>query len=405
LKTRSLWIACAIVFIDMIGLGLVTPVMPGLIVELSGFSLGNAATVAGYLLLIYALMLFLASPLMGAFSDRFGRRPVIVLCMTGLTIDYLIMTVTGSLVILFVGRALAGLLGATYSVANAVVADVENPEGRAKTFGLVAAAGGIGFICGPAIGGMIAGLSLRAPFILAAGLCGVMAITAWFAFPETNQERGQQRFDWRSANPFGSFISLGKYPEIHRVLTAMFFFQLAFQAIATLWAFFGIAQFNWEPTAIGLSIAFYGLLVAIIQGAVVGAVIARIGEGRTAICGVFAAIIGYAGFAVVTCEAVLYGLIVLSALSGLTFPAIQSIMSRGVPEHRQGELQGAVASVVSLSSIIGPLVTSQIFVIATSPPHVWPGAPFLLSAFLCGVTLLLLAKGWTIRPPIIKSTS
>lgn len=376
----------------MVGIGLIAPIFPDLIMKLSDLSLPKAATVSGYLLFLYALMMFLAAPLMGALSDRFGRRPVAILAITGLAIDYLIMAFTQTLALLFISRALAGVFGATYPVANAVVADVELPDNRAKSFGLVAAAGGLGFILGPAIGGLLGNFGLRAPFFLAAALCVVICLLTYFFFSETLQNDKRTTIGILKVNPLNSLMSIGLNNNVWMLLVSLFSFQLAFQAIATLWAFFLNAHFHWGAISIGISIAVYGLLVAVVQGVLVNSVIERLGEGRTGVMGIGAALIGYLGLSIVTSQTVLYVLIGLLAVSGLAFPAMQSMMSRCISEHQQGELQGAIASIVSLSSIVGPIVTSQIFSWATEGTLNWPGAPFVVSAVSCVIALALLMK-------------
>jgi DHA1 family tetracycline resistance protein-like MFS transporter len=384
------------VFIDMVGVGLIAPIFPDLIIKLSDLSLAKAATVSGYLLFLYALMMFLAAPLVGALSDRFGRRPVAVLAITGLAIDYLIMAYTQTLALLFIGRALAGIFGATYPVANAMVADVELPDNRAKSFGVVAAAGGLGFILGPAIGGLLASFGLRAPFLLAAALCGAICLVTYFFFFETLPDERRTNFCIKKINPLGSIMAIGFNNNVWMLFLALFFFQLAFQSIATLWAFFGSAQFQWEAMSIGISIAVYGLLVAAVQGVLVNSVIVRVGEGRTGELGIGVAIVGYLGLSIVSSQIGLYLLIAMLAVSGLAFPAMQSMMSRQTSEHQQGELQGAIASIVSVSSIVGPIVTSQIFFWATAETMNWPGAPFVVSAVSCMIALALLTnfKKW-----------
>jgi MFS transporter, DHA1 family, tetracycline resistance protein len=371
-------------FIDAMGFGLIVPVAPRLIMELTGADLAGAAPIAGYMMVAFATMQFLFAPIIGALSDRFGRRPILLVSMAALTLDYLLMSVAPVIAWLFVGRLIAGVASATYPTANAVITDVHPPDTRVRYFGLLGAAWGLGFIAGPAIGGLLAGMSTRTPFFAAAGLAALNFLLGLLVFPETLRPDQRRPFNIARANLFGSIRQIRVHPGLLMLLGVIVLYQIAHDALPSTWTFFTLRQFSWTIQQVGLSLAVVGLTTAIVQGALIGPIIKRIGEPRAALCGFAAGILSMAGYAFIRQSWAMYLLIAVGAFFGLAMPAMQSMMSQRVPANAQGELQGAIAGLQSVSAIIAPFVMTQLFHWATRPQTGpgFPGAPMLLAAVL-----------------------
>ncbi len=376
------------ILLDMVGLGIILPVLPELILELSHGTIARSAVVGGYLVFVYALLQFLFSPVLGNLSDRFGRRPVLLLSLVGLTIDYLIMGFAPSIGWLFVGRIAAGISGAAVATATAYIADITPPEKRSQRFGLIGAAFGLGFIVGPVIGGELGVLSPRAPFYAAAGLAFSNFLFGLFILPESLTMRKRRRFDIRRANPLGAILAFRPYPAVIWMLGALFLFSLASQTYPSVWNFFTIERFDWNSAQIGRSLAVFGFLFALVQGVLIGPVIKRFGESSTVILGMLAAAIAFFGTSFIHTPVGLYGYLIIGAFSGLAAPAINGMLSRQIPDNSQGELQGAVNATNSLTAIIGPLAATQLFSYFTTSPNApgyFPGASF----FFAGILVLL----------------
>ena len=376
------------ILLDMVGLGIILPVLPQLILELSKDSVARSAVVGGYLVFVYALLQFLFSPVLGNLSDRFGRRPVLLLSLVGLTIDYLIMGFAPNIGWLFIGRAAAGISGAAVATATAYIADITPREKRSQRFGLIGAAFGLGFIIGPVVGGELGDLSPRAPFYAAAGLAFANLLFGLFVLPESLTMRKRRRFDIRRANPLGAIMAFKPYPSIIWMLGALFLFSLASQTYPSVWNFFTIERFDWTPSQIGRSLAVFGFLFALVQGFLIGPVIKKFGESSTVILGMLAAAIAFFGTSFIHTPVGLYGYLIIGAFSGLAGPAINGMLSRQIPDNAQGELQGAINATNSLTAIIGPLAATQLFsYFTTSPgaPGYFPGVSF----FFAGVLVLL----------------
>lgn len=370
-----------IVFIDMVGLGLIVPVMPTLLETLTGESVDRTAEIGGWLLFAYALMQFVFSPVIGGLSDRFGRRPVLLLTLTMLGIDYLIMAWAPSLWWLFVGRLMSGVMGASWAAANSCVADIAAPEERGRLFGLLGGAGASGFVIGPAIGGMLGSYGVRLPFLVSGVLCLIGAGVGLVLLRETLPLERRRHFTLARANPFGSIMQMAKVPVVLGFLGIIFLMQLASQSINSVWAYYNTLAFGWSEWNIGLSVALYGVLLVIVQGALTGASIARFGAKATCMLGFLFAIPAYSLFAFAPGSWAMILGIVLGSFAGLTFPAMQQLMTERTAHDAQGELQGAIASMVSLTSIIGPLIMTGLFgTFADSTGVFFPGAPFALSA-------------------------
>lgn len=375
------------VMIDAMGIGLMVPVMPDLIREVNGGSLANAALWGGILSTAFAVMQFLFGPAMGNLSDRFGRRPVLLISLLVMAADYVVMALAGSIWLLLVGRIVGGVTAATQSTAYAYMADITPAAGRAKTFGLVGAAFGAGFVLGPLMGGLLAEYGTRAPFWAAAVLATMNAMLGWSVLRETVTEERRRPFYWRRANPFGALKQLKKLPGVQRLLFLYFLYHVAFAVYPSIWAYFGTERFAWEPRIIGISLGLFGISMALVQAGVIRLTLDWLGERGTVVLGYLVAILGYGLISVVTSGTWALILTPLAALAGIIPPALQGVMSRRVADNAQGELQGALTSATSLSMILSPLAMTATFAYFTArdAPIYLPGAPFMLA---CGLSLL-----------------
>lgn len=353
--------------------------------ELTGRTLAEASTVAGWLAFVFAVAQFFCAPILGNLSDRFGRRPVLLISLLAFGLDYLLMGFAPRVGWLFAGRAVAGAAGAAYTPAYAYLADISPPERRAANFGLVGAAFGLGFVLGPALGGLLGGWGPRAPFYAAAALSLVNFVFGFFALPESLPPDRRRPFSWRRANPLGTALALRRYPVVIRIGATMFCWQLAHQSLPSVWAFYTMFRFGWSEAAVGASLAFVGVVMAISQGLLTRSLIGRWGEGRGALLGLLAGAIGYLGYGLATRGWMLYPALLTWLLAGLVMPGLNALMSREVPAVSQGELQGGVAALYSLSSIAGPPLMTYLFRSFID----CPGTPFLFSAALVLVSVLL----------------
>lgn len=389
--TRSrLALACILttVLIDMIGVGIIVPVLPELLEELTGGSVANAAVIGGYLVFAYALMQFVFSPVLGNLSDRFGRRPVLLASLLGLTFDYLMMSIAPFVWYLFIGRIIAGIAGAALATATAYMADITPPHKRTHRFGLIGAAFGLGFIIGPVIGGELGELGPRVPFYAAAGLAFANFLFGLLVLPESLPKANRRKFNIRRANPLGAVVALRRYPSVLWLLAVLFFLQLATQALPTIFSYFTVEVFNFTSSTIGRTLGAFGIGFAFSQAVLTGPLSKGVGEPAVAIVGLLAAAAAFAGIAFSTDVYHLYLFIAVGTVSGLAPPAINGVLSRQVPDNSQGELQGAVNAASSLATIIGPLGATQIFSYysdSSGTGHYFPGAPFIA----CGIAVLI----------------
>lgn len=370
--------------LDTIGFGLIMPVMPRLLVELSGEGLSRAAVYGGWLGFVYAAMQFVFAPVLGNLSDRFGRRRVLLFAIGALGIDYIIMGFAPTLAWLFVGRAIAGAAGASFTPAYAYVADISPPEKRAQNFGIVSAAFGIGFIIGPAIGGLLGSLGSRAPFFAAAALSLINFCYGSLVLPESLPPERRRAFEWRRANPIGTLTQMKKHPVVLGLLCALFLWGLGNQVMPTTWAFYTKLRFGWSEATIGASFAVVGLVMFSSQAIVMRFLVPRLGERRAALLGIASGMAGYAGFGLATAGWMMFAWLASWFFAAIVMPTTVALMSHRISPDAQGELQGAVASLFSLSAIVGPPIMSHLFARFTAPEssvHV-PGAAFLAAAAL-----------------------
>lgn len=381
--------------IDAMGIGLIIPVMPDLFQEVGAGDLGTAALWGGALTTVFAMMQFVFGPIVGGLSDRFGRRPILLISLVVMALDYLLMAIAGSIWLLLFGRVIGGIASATQATANAYMADISKPEDRAANFGLIGAAFGVGFVLGPLIGGLLAELGTRAPFYVAAALAGTNAVFGFLVLKETLPAQNRRPFSWRRANPLGSLRQLGKLPGLAPLLMVFFLYQVAFTVYPAIWAFFGKERFGWDPATIGLSLALFGIMMAIVQGGLIRPVMRLLGERGTVIYGHVFDTLAFLALAFVVNGTVALILTPLAALAAVITPALQGIMSKTVGPDAQGELQGMLTSLGALAMVLSPLLMTSTFATFTreDAPIYLPGAPFLVSAALIVLGLVLFLRG------------
>jgi DHA1 family tetracycline resistance protein-like MFS transporter len=384
----------ATVIIDAIGIGLIIPVMPDLIREVTGGDLGMAAIWGGLLATVFAFMQFLCGPLLGSLSDRFGRRPVLLISLSVMSANYILMALAQSIWLLVLGRVLSGITAATYATANAYMADISAPKDKARAFGLVGAGLGIGFVLGPAMGGLLGQFGTRAPFWAAAILAGGNAALGWLVLKETVTDATRRRFEWRRANPLGALQALNHLPSMATLLLVFFLYQFAAAVYPAIWPYFVTERFDWEEGMIGISLSTYGLSYAIVQAALIAPTIRWFGARRTVIIGLVLEVFALIYIGVIPTGMLLLMGIPIAAFASVGMPALQGIMSAQVGDDQQGELQGVSASLSSLAHILAPLAMTQAFAYFSTDhaPLYLPGAPFLLAATLMLLSLFVFAS-------------
>ena len=368
--------------LDSMGLGIIVPVLPELLMELTGEGIGQAARYGGWLLMLYAGIQFLIAPVLGNLSDRFGRRPVLLASLFAFGLDYLAMALAPSMAWLFAARAVAGACGATYSTCNAYIADVTNQDERARYLGYLSAAWGVGFILGPAIGGILGELGPRVPFFVASAVCFLNFAYGYLVVPESLRDENRRAFSLARANTFGALFHLRRVSTVIGLLGAYFFYQIAHDSNPSVWTFFTIERFGWSELQVGLSVAFTGVMIAVANGALIAPAIKLLGEKRAIPVGFGFQAVGFIGFALATQGWQLILSIIPFCLGAIGSVALRSYMTKQVAANQQGELQGAIASVMGLGAIIAPPVMTQLFGFYTSPeaPVYFPGVSFALAA-------------------------
>ncbi|WP_310476222.1 TCR/Tet family MFS transporter [Sandarakinorhabdus sp.] len=397
---RALAFIFITVLIDAIGFGIVIPVFPQLIVKLTGRDLAHAAEVSGWIAFLYASVQFLMGPVIGGLSDRFGRRPVLLASMAAFSLDYVVMAFAPTLWWLVAARVVAGITGATFPTAYAYIADVTPPEKRGANFGVIGMAFGFGFIIGPALGGFVAGFGTEVPFLLSAALAMANFVYGLFVLPESLPPEKRRSFEWRRANPVGALLRLkSAHPVVLMLGATVFVWTLSYQSLYSIWSYHGQLRYGWSPEQVGWSLAAVGVTGAIVQGWLGRKLIPRFGQRRIIIAGIVSAVAGYSTYALADAGWIVYVGIAVSACQGLVFPCLQGLMSAEVAPNEQGELQGAVASIQSLSAIVGPPLMTTVFArfsVADAPVYA-PGAPFVVSLVFVGLTALIFARAHASR--------
>lgn len=386
----------ATTMIDSMGIGLILPVMPALLREIGGIPLSEAAIWGGILMTSFAAMQFIFGPVIGALSDRYGRRPVLLISLAVMALDYLVMALAQTIWLLLAGRIVGGITAATQSTASAFMADISAPHEKAARFGLIGAAFGVGFVLGPLLGGLLAQFGTRAPFYAAAGLAAANMVFGYFVMPETNRPENRRPLTWARANPLGAFLNVGLNPRLRTLLLLFFLYQVAFTVYPAIWAFFTEARFGWSPGMIGLSLGAFGIAMALVQGGLIRLILRWLGERGTVIYGLWFNFFAFIVLGLVTNGTLALLFTPLTALGAVVTPAVQSMMSTATTDDSQGELQGVLSSSAALATIISPLVMTSVFsAFASDEAAIYlPGAPFLLSAALMVVCFAV----FTTRP-------
>lgn len=376
---------------DSVGFGIIMPVLPDLIMDVTGEGLAASARYGGWLMFVYALMQFFFAPVLGNLSDAYGRRPILLISMVVLAINYILMGFAQSLVLLVLGRLISGIGASTMSTCNAYIADVTTPEERAKYFGLMGAAFGMGFIIGPVVGGFLGEYGARVPFFATAVLLSINFIFGLIILPESLDKENRRAFRPRQANPFSTFSELSKYKVVFGILGVMFIYNLGHHVLPSIWSYYTIEKFDWSPREIGYSLGFIGALMVFVQGVLIGIIVPKVGMRWAGMIGITMSALAFCGYASASGTWMMYAAMIPGALGGLAGPALNAIASGQVGATQQGELQGGLASMMSLTAIISPPIMTQVFGLFSGSDAAiyFPGAPFLLAAFLTVLSLAL----------------
>jgi len=382
-RASSLFIVFTVT-LDAMGIGLIMPVMPDLIREIRGASIADAAYWGGLLTFAYASMQFLFGPLLGNLADRFGRRPVLVVSLLFMGLDYLLMAIAPTLLLLFLARIVSGITGATYAVAAAYLSDTSDKGKRSSSFGLIGAAFGIGFILGPALGGLLGEFGTRMPFFVAGGLALLNAGFGLLVLPETLSKEKRRRFEWRRANPLRALLRIKNLPGVGGLMLVVLIHSIAQNVYPSVWSYFTIEKLSWSVSTVGLSLAAYGLSAAIVQVSILRIMLARYGESSTAAAGMLISFLTFIGIVLIDSSLLIFAAMPVVALGAMVGPSLQGLMADRVTDGEQGELQGVFSSILALSSIISPLLMTNIFKEFTESGAsiYFPGAPFIASAVL-----------------------
>jgi DHA1 family tetracycline resistance protein-like MFS transporter len=395
-RQAALGFIFATLLIDVMGFGIIIPVIPKLIQHLTNASISDASRYALYLTAAYATMQFIFAPLIGNLSDKYGRRPILLSSLLGFGVDYLFSAFAPTIGWLFIGRVVAGVTGASFTTASAYIADISTPEKRAANFGLVGVAFGVGFIIGPIIGGVLGNYNVHYPFIAAACLALLNATYGYFILPESLSMEHRRPLDLKRANPFTSVLQLKKYKSVIGLAVSIFLIYFAAQAVQTAWTFYTIYKFQWTPAMIGYSLGVVGLLVAFVQGGLIRIIIPKFGQERSIWVGLIFYAVGLMLFAFASKGWMMFAFLVPYCLGGIAGPAIQGYMSTGVPANEQGNLQGGLTGLMSLSTVLGPIVMLGSFHYFTKPNPFFqfPGAPFAIGSIMMLLSALLAIRSF-----------
>lgn len=379
------------VVLDVLALGIIAPVLPPLVIEFLGGDTARAARIYGIFATAWAFMQFVASPILGSLSDRFGRRPIILISVTGLGLDYIFMALAPSLEWLFVGRMISGVTSASFATAAAYITDVTPPDQRAKSFGMIGAAFGLGFVIGPALGGFLGTFNPRLPFWVSAALCLTSALYGLFVLPESLPRERRSHFSWKRANPVGSLRLLRSHPELFALASVTFLYFMAHEVLPSTFVLYTSYRYNWNPQTVGLTLALVGISTAIVSGGLIGPIVKKIGERRAVFLGLTCGAIAFTVFGLAPTGSLLLVGIPIMAFASLYSPSAQGLMTRRVLPTEQGQLQGAMMGLRGLSGLISPTIFTLTFATAIGPRADWhlPGAPFLLSGILVTVALVI----------------
>jgi DHA1 family tetracycline resistance protein-like MFS transporter len=382
--------------LDILGIGLIIPILPRLVESFEGGNVAAASHTVGLLAALYSLMQFLCAPLLGSMSDRFGRRPVILCSLLGSGLDYFFLAFAPNLAWFFVGRIISGVTGANFAAATAYIADVSPPEKRAANFGMIGAAFGLGFILGPALGGLLGDIGLQVPFMVAGGLTLLNWLYGWLVLPESLAPANRRVFSWARSNPVSALLDLRRYPMVFGLAGTYFLIYLAHQVLPSTWVLYTSYRYHWTVGQTGVSLAIVGLTAAIVQGGLTRIIVPKLGEQKAATLGLAIAALSYVGYGLATQGWMIYAMLVVGSLGGITGPAVQGLISRGVGANEQGGVQGSLTSLTSVAGIIGPPIATGLFgyFIGTGAPVQLPGAAFFFSGALAVCALLLAQRSF-----------
>lgn len=381
------------VLLDMVGFGLIIPVLPRLIESVGSTNIADATIIGGWMFFAFSATQFLFGPFLGNLSDTYGRRPLLLLSVFGFGADYLFSALAPSLFWLFVGRAIAGLCGSSYVIANAYIADITKPEDRAKAFGMMGAAFGVGFVIGPAIGGLLGEYGPRVPFYVAATVSALNLVYGYFVLPETLTLENRRSFDLSRANPIGTFKIFRQYSGVVPLCAVLFVYFFASSVYPAIWAFWGIAKFNWSVATIGMTLAAFGIITAAVQGGLTGWAVNTFGEHKVALFGLAIAVISAIGYGLATSLTIVLVLLVIHGAEGFVHPMLTALMSKSVPDDAQGEMQGGISSIMNVAMLGGTVFFSQIFGYFLQPtaPVISTDMAYYMCAALMAVSLILFA--------------
>ncbi len=381
-------------FLDILGIGLIVPVLPDLVKSFRGNNVADAASMVGWLTSVFALMQFVCAPILGSLSDQFGRRPVILISLLGTGLDYILLAVAPNLGWFFVGRLVNGATSANITAAGAYIADISPPEKRAANFGIIGAAFGLGFIAGPLIGSQLGAYSLRLPFEAAAGLALLNWIYGFFVLPESLAPSNRRKFSWRRANPVGSFGALRRFPVIVGLAQSFFLINLAQSSLQSIWVLYTGYRYHWSERQVGLSLAVIGLMAAIVQGGLARRIIPALGERRAIVFGLLVSVFNMTGYALASSGWMIYCILIVGSVGWIATPSLQGLISKAAPPDEQGAVQGAMMSLNSVAAVVAPIVGTMVFAysIQEGTSHHFPGAVFLVNA-----VLMLVAMSLTVR--------
>ncbi len=379
------------VVIDTIGLGIIIPVLPSLIKELIHGGLSDASRYGGWLMFCYAFTQFIFASVLGNLSDCYGRRPVLLFSLLGFCINYVLMGFAPSIAWLFIGRLVAGVTGASHTVAAAYIADISTPQQKAQNFGLLGAAFGLGFIIGPVIGGLLGQFGPRIPFFAAGALSLINFVYGYFVVPESLPKENRRGFFWKNANPIGAFRHMRRYPQIYALVSCIFLVNLSAHAVQSTWSYYTMEKFNWDEKMVGISLGFIGILLTIVQAGLLRVVIPKLGLANAVLIGLFCNTLALPLIGLAPSTWMLFAYSVIYVCGGIGGPAMQSLVSNLTPTNEQGQIQGGIAPIISLTAIFGPLLMSNLFAFFTkeNTPYYFPGAPFIMGGFMTMTALVI----------------